>query len=68
MFSLGIFATGILFALASMGGAAVMFRARPAESPWAKVSMATARAALMLNLIAALYGMYWGYIGWRTWA
>lgn len=62
-----IWAAGILFALAALVGAVVAWRTRAAEGRWAGCSLWTVRGVATLDLIAAAYLTYWGWIGWRTW-
>ena len=64
----GAWGAGILFGVLAVVGAAVAVRSRHADTRWDRVSMAAARIVLLMNLVAAVYLAYWGYIGWRTWA
>lgn len=63
----GMHVAGVLFALASLAGVVIAVRGAAATTRWEKVSLATARVVLVMNLVAACYMTYWGYIGWRTW-
>ena len=62
-----IWAAGILFGLAALVCAAVAWRTRAVEGRWARLSLWTVRGVATLNVIAAAYLTFWGWIGWRTW-
>jgi hypothetical protein len=62
-----VWSAGILFALTALMGAVVAWRMPAADGLWARLSLGTVRGVAMLNVIAAAYLTYWGWIGWRTW-
>ncbi|HUO51734.1 MAG TPA: serine hydrolase domain-containing protein [Gemmatimonadaceae bacterium] len=62
-----VYAAGLLFAIVSVGAVVIVFRRRATASRWQWFSLLAAREVLLLNAIAALYMLYWGFIGWRTW-
>jgi hypothetical protein len=58
----------MLFALLAAVSVLVTFRRIAAEAKPRRISLLTVRAVAILNVIAAGYLIYWGFIGWRTWA
>jgi CubicO group peptidase (beta-lactamase class C family) len=57
-----------LFALLALVGLVVAIRHAEATTRFSRVSLWTARCVAALNLVAAVYLVYWGFIGWRTWS
>lgn len=66
--TVAIYVTLWIFALLSLVGVAVAIRRAEPASRMARVSLWTARCVSALNLIAAVYLIYWDFIGWRTWS
>lgn len=62
-----LYGAGLLFAAWAVFGFALALRRRQATSRWGSLSLWTARGLLALHLIAAVYMVYWGPIGWKTW-
>ncbi len=58
----------MLFALLAALCVVITFRRIAAEARPRRVSLVAVRAVALLNAIAAGYLIYWGFIGWRTWA
>ena len=58
---------GILFAAAAFAGAIAALRRRKGMTGWRRVSLFTARVALLLQAVAAGYLIAFGFIGWKTW-
>lgn len=66
--TVGIWLALMLFVLLAAAGVVVSFRRiAPAAKP-RRVSLLAVRTVAILNAIAAGYLIYWGFIGWRTWA
>lgn len=61
------YGAGLAFAILAIVGARLAMTRRSPTGRLQTVSLWTARAVLVLHLIAALYFMYWGPIGWQTW-
>jgi CubicO group peptidase (beta-lactamase class C family) len=57
-----------LFAFLSLAGFLRAVRRAEATTRTQRVSLWTARCVSALNLVAAVYLVYWGFIGWRTWS
>lgn len=65
--SIGAWSLGLLFTALAVVGLLLAFRRRAATTRWERISVATARAALVLHAVAAGYLVGFGYIGWKTW-
>jgi CubicO group peptidase (beta-lactamase class C family) len=59
-----------LFAALAVAGVVMALhpRSRASHGHWRALSLWTGRAVSVLNVVAAAYLLYWGQIGWRTWA
>jgi CubicO group peptidase (beta-lactamase class C family) len=66
--TVGAWLSLILFALLAAVGVVVTFRRIAATASPRRVSLVAVRTIAILNAIAAGYLIYWGFIGWRTWA
>lgn len=58
----------MLFALLAAVSVVVTFRRIAMEAKPRRLSLIAVRMVAILNVIAAAYLTYWGFIGWRTWA
>ncbi len=58
----------LLFALLAAVAVVVTFRRIAAAATPRRLSLLAVRAVAILNAVAAGYLIYWGFIGWRTWA
>jgi hypothetical protein len=58
----------MLFAVLAAVSVVVTFRRIAAGARPRRVSLFALRTIAILNVIAAGYFIYWGFIGWRTWA
>lgn len=66
--TIGVWLALMGFALLTAIGVVKAFRRIAAEARPRRVSLVAVRVVAILNLIAAGYLIYWGFIGWRTWA
>ncbi|MBI3789652.1 MAG: beta-lactamase family protein [Gemmatimonadetes bacterium] len=62
-----IWLLGWLFALGSLVAVVLVRATPPGATTWSRVSFVTARTVVWLDLVAAAYLVYWGFIGWATW-
>lgn len=65
--SVGMVLAGVLFAEMALIGLLRAVRRRPTVSRWDRLSVGTARGALVLYDIVAAYAAVGRYIGWRPW-
>jgi CubicO group peptidase (beta-lactamase class C family) len=66
--SVGIWLALLLFPLLAAAGVVTCFRRIAPGVARRPVSLMAVRALAILNVIVAGYLIYWGLIGWRTWA
>jgi uncharacterized protein YacL len=65
--SVGMVLAGVLFAVMALIGLVRALQRRPTVSRWDRLSVVTARGALVLYAIVAAYAGFGRYIGWRPW-
>jgi hypothetical protein len=62
-----LYAAGWLFAAWAVIGFLLVLVRRKSSGRWTWLSVWTARALLLLHVVAAAYFVYWGPVGWKTW-